>query len=556
MNGKRSNKQPPKRRAPLTDRQVELLLSRLLRDAELLRQVHRQLDASDFLPRHRGYALVMSVLEDYFAQFRAVPNREELLGELEHRLLEDPDGLSEEEQEALGEFVEFAYETKLLRREAALRLFRHYGEDCLAALARRDLGDERVVPNVLELTANYQRRSAMLAAADEGVELPFDEDGDDEDAMVRKVPTGVDFLDEMYNGGEGAGEVTLFLSPHGTCKTLLACQLSYNRSQLARAAWYENNCKGPLGYTYLFYWEDPRELMQVRIGCYSAHIDRNNLENGVKHLNGPGQYHEYEHERFRHLFEAGRKVPCERQRFEAAKKRLQLNWRMVDMRGVREKNRNRGGGWYREVAAIIEADQHKQRSLGYEPYVAGVYIDYLGAMCLRHLYENGLPRDQLWGLLKDSALNIKHDIAGQFDTTVWVNHQFDAKANGLPPGVLPDRTMAADCKVVGENFDFVFCCGTKTAEDSYALFGMSKGRRAPGHNSLVIHIDGKFGRVVSTEGKMVVDSHSRRIVSAAELRGFAETATQTGSPPEPQGRLPDPLPSPRVHKAKARRGRS
>lgn len=549
MTQQRRIKQTVKRRAPLTERHLELMLARLLADPELLRQVHRQLPAEDFLPHHKRYALVMAALEDYFAEFRVTPSKEELLGEIEHRLREDPDGLDDDEYDLLDDFIQFAYREKPVSQQAALKYFRWYGEDCVATLARRALNDDRIVPDVRSLISGLTSRMDALAATDLGVELPFSDDDNEEDARVQKVPTGIDFLDEMFNGGEGKGEVTLFLSPHGTCKTLIACQLSYNRSQMARVAWHESGRKGPLGFTYLFYWEDPRELMQVRIGCYAAHIDRNKLEAGISTLNGPGQYDDYERERFAHLFaDPDRVVSCEQQRFKAAKNRLMLNWRMVDMRGVLKGRESRGGGWFRELVSIIEADQAKQRAAGYEPYVAGVYIDYLGAMCLRHLYANSMRRDELWGLLKDSALNLKNELAGRFNTTVWVNHQLDAKGNSLPPGKSPDRTMAADCKVVGENYDFVFCCGTKTKEDSYALFSMDKGRRAPGASSLVIHIDGRFGRVQSTYGKMVVDERLHKIVSAAERRQFSESVDEQAGVVSVPRAAPTPLTAIRRHK--------
>lgn len=508
-------------RAPLSDRQVEMMLGVLLRRKSAFRKAAPKLKPEDFAPHHKALATLWSVALDFYAEFNSLPSEEDILGEIERRMDEDPSGLTDEEQEMLDGSVSAIYGVKLrsLRTNIGMKFLRYYLEDRLADTARTQMQNTVYTPlNLGGLFKDLADRATQLQtveAASTG--KPFPKGWRRSAVKIRKTPTRCKFFDTLLNGGQGAKEVIGLLGPHGSCKTTSIIQVATNIAGDARSDWLENGEEGPLGISYLFFWEGTLDEMRLRALSCVGRIDRSTLEDGEwETMSTAKTLKPYEKRLFSKKLKMGARVKGERGRCADAQRQLNINLRLIDMTGNDVNNPSRGKGMVDEIAAIIAADQEHLVRQGYEPYVAFVGIDYLGAVVERYLDDYPHERKHLRHYLRGFPLHAKNKIAIPFDTTVWVLHQLSGDANSFAPGRIPKSTDAAEAKSFRENLDFALVFSNPDP-NAHLLVSCDKHRRAPMKPNSIIRIDGHISVLTDVSTHMRRDPQTLQIVPASDL---------------------------------------
>ena len=90
----------------------------------------------------------------------------------------------------------------------------------------------------------------------------------------------------------------------------------------------------------------------------------------------------------------------------------------------------------------------------------------------------------------------------------------------MRPGVIPDKSLAAECKTLPENCDFVFVAA-KTTEDEKKLTRLNcqKARRADWQPPVTLHVQGKSARVVDVSTIWSYDEQGKQFLPVTELDG-------------------------------------
>ena len=219
------------RRAPLSERQVENMMTVFIRKGDALETAQHQLTPESFAPHHRNLAALWAVVCDHVTEHVDLPDEEAVCGELERRCAEDPEGLSDEEFANLDEYIRRAYAVSIENLSDAIvrvafKYLKRYLEERIADKIRRDLTSSTYVPGNLcsQLEGYSAEISRIQSIAPRGLSKPFPSGWDQTAAAVRKSETGLKFLDTMLNGGQAAKEVYGILGPHGSCKTTIGIQ--------------------------------------------------------------------------------------------------------------------------------------------------------------------------------------------------------------------------------------------------------------------------------------------------------------------------------------------
>ena len=515
------------RRAPLTDRQIELMLAVLIRRESSFLAAKSQLTVDRFASLHRAYAVVWSIVCDYHDEFTDMPNEDYIIGEIESRLDEDPEAMSPEESSMLDQYLTWAFKPPLreMKEKVAFKLLRRYLEDRLIDDARHQLNSSAHTPtNIFGLMQGFTERASIIGAIEPNpLGKPFPKGWDrNESLKITKIKTNMADLDDFMQGGLGQGEVMGLLGPHGSCKTTLGVQVACEWAKAYRAAWKENSRQGLPSYVYLFIYEGSVSEMRLRALSHTGQIARDSLEIGEpRALSTASKLRRYERQKFAAKLRKGDRVFGERTRYKLAQGILNDNFRVIDMTGNDVDNPGRGWGMVDEIASLLRTDVEFHRRRGIEHRVGGVIIDYVGAAVERYIdMTPNTSHDNLRHLLGKFPLHAKNKIAMAYKCPVIVLHQLSGTANSFSPGKLPKGTDSAECKSFRENLDWLIVVGNPTQEGR-ALIGLDKQRRGPAKRSVVIQIDGRFCSVLSTDGRWVLDEHTGSIVEAASLRQIA-----------------------------------
>lgn len=519
------------RRAPLTERHIEMMLGVLIRKESAFLVARSRLQAETFAEGHRRYAILWSIVDDHYEEFNELPLENHVVAELEVRLDEDPGALSPEGIELLDEYLAMIYrvDEEELKEKVVFRYLKQYLEDRLAERLRSEVNGSRHTPsNLFGLMSTYAEEASSIGTL-EPVPLaaPFERGWDRTSSLkVHKVRTWVDDLDDMMQGGTANGEVFGILGPHGSCKTTLGVQIAAQWSANYREAWKARGRQGPLEFVYMFIYEGSLDEMRLRALSHIGQIARDSLEIGdPRALSREGQLHTYEERRFSVELSRGERVFGELERYRIAQRMLNDNFRIVDMTGNDSEHPGRGAGMVDEIRSTIETDGEHHRRAGFEYKVGGIVVDYVGAAVERFIDQSQkASHDNLRHLIGRFPLHSKNKLARSFDCPVCLLHQLSGTANSFAPGKVPKGTDSAECKSFRENLDHNFVVGNPSSED-WAILSLDKHRRGPAMPPVAISIDGRFSTVRSTNGAVVI--HNNKLVEAASLRQYAMNPMQS-----------------------------
>lgn len=529
------------RRAPLTERAVERLVGFTLRNESMHRKAKQMLQVEDFADHQRGLAAVYAIGLDFYEEHQELPDYVDIVEEIERRLDEAPESLSEDELELLDRAVKLQYQLpdEYFEQPKVQKVFRKmlrmFLEDRTTDKIREDFSSQSTVDVFGYLQGLQEKTRRIAMSAEEGVEDLFPRGWSKQRQLVELRDTTIPFLNVMLDGGDGCGEVNGLLAPFGTCKTTFAVQMSTGRAKRRRQEWVRAGRQTPLGISYLFIYEGNIAQMRVRSLMCAGQIHASKLKD-TANLNRRGVYDDYERVLFRDMFEADVRVPCERDRVKATSNMLNTNFRVVCMSGHDEKHPGRGSGYVEEIANIIETDQQQQAERwDTEVFVECVTVDYVGAAVERAAMANNWSESERRIRTERFPYQMGQMVANRFYCPCWCMHQLSGQANSLAPGKVPKGTDAKDTKSFKENLDFLFIVGSKNHQN-LCVWVVDKARRF--ETALppeIIYVDGTLGRVRAVSGEFVLDRQSQEIVAASELRGMIADHSHTEDEDEYEG---------------------
>lgn len=514
------------RRRPLTDGQKEMMMVVLIRNREAFDAVADQLRPEHFPPHDKKYAVLWAAVVGYFDENGDLPLPAYLTTEIQRRLEDDPDGLSEEEIESLDAFIgDFAFNFKddELRPNFAIAKARQLMEDALHLQLTEVLSARDTPINLGNLLGQMQDQAATIASLDLSTELPFPlQDDDWRPADVSRFSTGVDFLDMYLDGGHAAKELITLMGPYGSCKTLLGLQVCISTGHLLYQDWVLRGRQGPCPVVYYASSEADIQELRLRAISYYACVRRESLwtSQAWDQQSTTGNLKEYEIALF------GPDGPGERERIAAHKRLLNKFWCPLDLSCKDRRNPGRGHGGVDEIAALIRAEQ---RSRG-NPRVGVVVVDYAQLIAERYISSKyGGDHNEMRHVVGRMPEKLIASIAGPLDTPVWLLAQFNKVGNSRNPGDLPKHTDCAEAANLGENADFAFVVGNKQ-EGNICLIGATKVRRAELRQATPVYIDGALNAVRNRSADLRVDPATRRIVKRGELsRVIGDSGEDSGS---------------------------
>lgn len=522
-------------REPLTDRQLELMLTVFLRKERAFQSAVDRLRDEHFAPQHAIYAVVWASAKRLYEEYGQLPAEDVLATEVETALNADPTFADTPDQtwEDLDQFIRRAYwiNSELLSDQVAQSYLKRYREDHLMRTLRERNNQSGYTP-----TDIYSLLESYVSAADEirtfdsvAADMPFPEGWDISESRVNTRMTNLGFLDAMLDGGCAPKEVVGVIGPTGSCKTTLMLHASTEIARSVRSEWRTGKAQ-KLGFVYTFFYEGSLNEMRMRALCCAAMVPRKTLQKGdMAALSRSDCLKPYEASMYdngddRLVKPQGESHPGvirlgEYERFQLAVRQLNDNWRCIDMTGSDPKAPGRGAGSISEIATIIEADQRNIAAAGrVEPYVAGVFIDYAGAAIERYIDFSGERYDgSLRHLLQRFPYHAKQKLAVRYDTTVWILHQLAGKANAVTHCRPPKGTEASECRSFRENCDFMLVLGNPDRTNR-CMIRQDKHRRSEQLEDMVLQIEGDFGRVVSASQQYALDRYSGQIVSIDEAR--------------------------------------
>lgn len=515
------NKGTTERRASISERQKHFMLAACIRNKSIFETVGRRLSYGNFIQTGDiSLALVWSCILEWVQTFDALPNRSELITQLESRLEQEPNLLTDSEIESLNDFLSLAYAIpdEDLRAEVAAEYAKQFLEDLLQRnISQKLQGDVLMeLPKILERAADEAADiSSMKTGA---VELPFPTDWRNIKPL-NKTSTGISFLDYFMNGGDAPGEVYGFCGPYSSCKTTLGIQIAVAKARQKQIDHFSQNKTGIPPIAYVFVWEDGKDQIMHRTLSHAAYVDRSLIEdNAWDLLSTSYNLKPEELSRYANELARGVKVPGECERIDAAVRELNINYRIIDFSGSVKEYRNAATELADGVASVIHSDQAHNGN----PGVAVVIVDYAKAAADAHISRKGLdPATSMRHIIGNFPLRLKNKVAVPFNCPVWVMHQLGTKAQSMSPGFEPGMTDMAEARNFFENCAFGFTVGTKT-KGNLCVLSNPKQRRAEVKRSKVLYIDGKYSRVVDTNGVYTIDKKSNRIVETSLMSGVVE----------------------------------
>lgn len=349
--------------------------------------------------------------------------------------------------------------------------------------------------------------------------------------------TGVSFLDMHMDGGQAQGEAYGLIGPTGVGKTALACSMAgamlLQESQRAAA----NPAYTPQMVYYVTY-EAGRDEIRQRVISSLAEIARDTVKHidfGVREAPAcfssaaRGDFKPYEMAQY---VPPGQQRTGELERFLNAYPQLENYLRVVDLSGLGDQRYCRPGvGGLAELVGLIAKDQARLGS----PGVAVVFVDYTLLAVERWLSDQGKdPAKNVRFALPDFVDGCRMQIAGRFNTSIWLLQQFNTSANKKSPTAVMSHTDAAEA---GGRFAHAlsFCAeiGNKDMQTNCTILSFSKRRRAGGARpERILMIDPLYHRLNDVSNDYVVDRTRQQIVSrlfATQIQGTQTDANRRGT---------------------------
>jgi len=522
MAKRRPRKQETKELPLLTRRQREMLLMVLLRKESVFNKLLQHIKPEHFGDSCLDLGIIWAIAADHYEEYGHLPSEEYVAAEFERRIEDAGDEFDDALIEQADAFLQIAYSLadNNLDEAVADNFAQRLIEEHLLVDLKDTLSITRGIPErFAELLADYTQRSETVKAINTGNIQRITEGGWNVVPVIR-TPTNVAFFDDFLRGGDAPLEIYGVMAPYGVCKTLLLLQLALERAKYCYHNWTQSNKKKSLGLVYYFQYEEPmRPEILIRAASYLGQVNKNRLEDNndwMRDLSTSTNLQPYEKDMYSKQLSKGEKVLGEVERLKHSRIILETSWIGVGMNEPDVSgNSSRGGGYVAEIAAIIEKDlEFRKRELGTDVHVAGVYIDYLGALVDKYVDAQGLDPDESRVYLKKFANRLRKQVLAKYNCPAWLAHQFGAEGNQKAPGVPLHHTQAAECRTVGENWNFAFMIGNKD-QNECCVISQTKGRRMPGAKDKILLIEGAFSRVRDTAGAYVLDNN--RIVPASDF---------------------------------------
>jgi energy-coupling factor transporter ATP-binding protein EcfA2 len=527
----------------LSKSQKEALFQSAVHDVsiyQLLAHSEIEIDLFQELDIYLWY--IWEVVHRFYQRQHRLPSRKELRLELEQRIDDPNDYLEDETVEEMSGFLQGLSSTDSpIEKDTA----RAYLQQMLSERIWRKMyhvSSERMkVPASLSDILDSARSEMAMAAALSAVPIPSPFDYDQYDPLKRRkklTPYGVPFIDTYLGGGGLAGEVYLLLGPTGGGKTSLMQQLSVSLAALERAKWERGNKRQSLGVSYFVSYEMPGWEIMARFYANFAQIDIQKFFEGAP-LTRRGELSPQEQVLFARAIEHGVRIPSEKERYDHARTYLRHNWRLLDYSGVGLDEEALpdpaiGSHLFPEIEAHIAADLEYARKREQKRHVAGIFLDYVGMMALRHCQIHDKdPSKHLRIICAATPQDARTYLSHRFRCPVFLAHQLNAAANKLKPGQIADKTDAQESKTIADNCNVVFVLSRPT-EDEHRLVRMNrqKGRRMPGMGPCVLQVQGQYARIRQVESLWSWDDLTRQFIpqSAMDISDLPQEETEEKKP--------------------------
>jgi hypothetical protein len=505
------------------------LFSALIRQQELFDRAVGLVTQEHFHAHERWLSLVWEVVTSFHRKFNSLPSKNVICSRCESAIELAPSRIMEGDIEKLNNFIGNAFDMTPevdFQPQPVLSTLQEFLEDRLLSGALSDLSTPQTPLSLSNVFSTFSETAASLATlSSDATEDPFADGWDAESRSGERISTGMPWLDRLLDGGMVPGESYGILGPTGGGKTTLSVMLTVEAAKRAYAEWRKGGCKGVPARSYHVTYEDPIDSLRLRALSYAAKIPRSRLEQMIhardySGLSTQGNLLEYEKHRFRRLIASGRKVPCERERFDRAKAVLSACWRVFDFSGLKKgSNRSAGQGLIEEIVAHVKQDVLKHGNK-----VAGLLADYVLAAAEFHVQWSGKKHEEVRHIINHWPRFMRRYIAIEFDCPVWSAQQLNTEANSCRPGTLP-KSESMEGKAFPVTCDFCFTFGI-AMRDGRVPFTENKHRRTQQKEPAVLMIRGDDCSIVDMSRKYSFDETSRSIKPRKEKDQFQQTTSE------------------------------
>lgn len=275
-----------------------------------------------------------------------------------------------------------------------------------------------------------------------------------------RLPTGINWMDEITSGGGRGGELWLFLGGSGGGKTVTAVQYSCCQALMGNTtvwATYEQSLEGDISERIISYVTD-ESLDKIR------DIGFNNLPDDIQ------------------------------RKFWASvagtnDKLVVLD--MTKMKREQEADPQDYGGIYSIWKQVKKLKEEGKQ-------VRTVLVDWIGAMMLRVAANTGKDLSNGFRFLAQHEIDVARDMVKKENIQVIFFHQIDSKTAAMRPTFCPGMTCAKDMHDMSNYMDIVITLGRRDTNNVCWISSAKSRRGAP--ISRTIQLIGEKSRFVTAKG--------------------------------------------------------
>ena len=277
---------------------------------------------------------------------------------------------------------------------------------------------------------------------------------------MTRLPTGINWMDEITSGGGRGGELWLFLGGSGGGKTATAVQYACAQALMGNTtvwATYEQSLEGDISERIISYVTD-ESLDKIR------DIGFNNLPEDIQ------------------------------RKFWASVSGTNDKLVVLDMTRMKreqEADPQDYGGIYsiwKQVKRLKEDGKQ----------VRTVLVDWVGAMMLRVAANTGKDLTNGFRFYAQHEIDVARDMVKKENIQVIFFHQIDSKTAHMKPTYCPDMTCAKDMHDMSNYMDIVITLGRRDPNNVCWISSAKSRRGAP--ISRTIQLIGEKSRFVTAKG--------------------------------------------------------